>query len=163
MTISIDNRSDWELNHQYERLIEKTILESLHYEEFDEDCEISVSIVNNEEIKQINKQFRKIDKPTDVLSFPQLLFEEGGVVESQIVDVNEKDEVVLGDIVISIDKAIEQAQEYGHGLEREIAFLTAHSMLHLLGYDHIEAQEEKEMFAHQKEILKKIGISRKLE
>ena len=122
---------------------------------FQEECEISISIVDNEEIHQINKQFRGIDRPTDVLSFPQLTFEEG-----EIMDRNEKGEVVLGDIIISLERAREQAEEYGHSLKREIAFLTAHSMLHLLGYDHMEPEEEKEMFAKQKEILELAGIPR---
>ena len=95
------------------------------------------------------------DSPTDVLSFPQLTFEEG-----EIMDRNEKGEVVLGDIIISLERAREQAEEYGHSLKREIAFLTAHSMLHLLGYDHMEPEEEKEMFAKQKEILELAGIPR---
>ena len=111
--------------------------------------------MDNEEIHQINKQFRGIDRPTDVLSFPQLTFEEG-----EIMDRNEKGEVVLGDIIISLERAREQAEEYGHSLKREIAFLTAHSMLHLLGYDHMEPEEEKEMFAKQKEILELAGIPR---
>lgn len=111
--------------------------------------------MDNEEIHQINKQFRGIDRPTDVLSFPQLTFEEG-----EIMDRNENGEVVLGDIIISLERAREQAEEYGHSLKREIAFLTAHSMLHLLGYDHMEPEEEKEMFAKQKEILELAGIPR---
>ena len=135
--------------------MEKITLDSLKYEGFQEECEISISIVDNEEIHQINKQFRGIDRPTDVLSFPQLTFEEG-----EIMDRNEKGEVVLGDIIISLERAREQAEEYGHSLKREIAFLTAHSMLHLLGYDHMEPEEEKEMFAKQKEILELAGIPR---
>ena len=135
--------------------MEKITLDSLKYECFQEECEISISIVDNEEIHQINKQFRGIDRPTDVLSFPQLTFEEG-----EIMDRNEKGEVVLGDIIISLERAREQAEEYGHSLKREIAFLTAHSMLHLLGYDHMEPEEEKEMFAKQKEILELAGIPR---
>lgn len=156
MTILIDNRTEWILTEDIEDLIKKVISKTLTYEEFDEECEISISIVNNDEIRNINKQFRKIDSETDVLSFPQLTFEEG-----EFADVNEDDEIILGDIIISIDKAKEQANEYGHSLEREIAFLTAHSMLHLLGYDHVEDDEEEEMFAKQKEILIKAGIPRK--
>ena len=135
--------------------VEKACLETLKYEEFDEDCEISLSFVTNEEIHQINRQFRNVDAPTDVLSFPQLTFEEG-----EEADVNENGEIVLGDIIISVERAKEQAEEYGHGLKREIAFLTVHSMLHLLGYDHMEKDEEEDMFRRQKEILEIAGIPR---
>lgn len=154
MTVLIDIRTEG-LPEELEAVMEKIALDSLKYEGFQEECEISISIVDNEEIHQINKQFRGIDRPTDVLSFPQLTFEEG-----EIMDRNENGEVVLGDIIISLERAREQAEEYGHSLKREIAFLTAHSMLHLLGYDHMEPEEEKEMFAKQKEILELAGIPR---
>ena len=131
------------------------VLESLKFEDFDTQCEVSISIVDNSEIKNINKQFRHIDKETDVLSFPQLTFEEG-----EVADVNENDEIILGDIIISIEKAISQAEEYGHGLRREIAFLTAHSMLHLMGYDHMEPEERDIMFEKQEKILGNLGITR---
>ena len=90
-----------------------------------------------------------------VLSFPLLTFEEG-----EQADVNENDEIMLGDIIISIEKAISQAEEYGHGLKRELAFLTAHSMLHLMGYDHMEDDEREEMFEKQEAILNNLGITR---
>ena len=129
---------------------------SLLYENFEQKCEISVSIVTEEEIQKINKTFRNVDSPTDVLSFPQLTFEEG-----EIAQVNEKDEIILGDIIISIERAKKQSEEYGHSLEREIAFLTVHSMLHLLGYDHMQKEEEKEMFFKQEQILQQAGFFRK--
>lgn len=154
MTVLIDIRTEG-FPAELETVIEKIAVDSLRYEAFPEECEISVSIVDNEEIHQINKQFRGIDRPTDVLSFPQLTFEEGERMER-----NEDGEVVLGDIIISLERAREQAEEYGHSLKREIAFLTAHSMLHLLGYDHMTPEEEKEMFAKQKEILELAGIPR---
>ncbi len=153
MTIDIDNRTTFVWGEKWEKIIQKAIQTSLELEEFSTECEISVSIVTNKEIQAINQEFRNIDKATDVLSFPQLTFEEG-----EIADVNEKDEIVLGDIIISIDKAIQQAEEYGHSLEREIAFLTIHSMLHLMGYDHIEPEEEKEMIQKQKLILQKANF-----
>ncbi|NCC15140.1 MAG: rRNA maturation RNase YbeY [Clostridia bacterium] len=155
MTILIDNRTEEALSLELSQVIEKIIVDSLAYEGFEKPCEVSVSIVDNEEIRQINKQFRAIDRATDVLSFPLLTFEEG-----ELVDCNEKNEVLLGDIIISLERAREQAEEYGHSLKREIAFLTAHSMLHLLGYDHMDEEEEKEMFAKQREILNKAGIPR---
>ena len=155
MTVLIDNRTDFEITPETEKLFNDVIAESLRYEEFDPQCEISLSIVNNDEIKKINKQYRNIDAPTDVLSFPLLTFEEG-----EQADVNEKDEIMLGDIIISIEKAVSQAEEYGHGLKRELAFLTAHSMLHLMGYDHMEDDEREEMFEKQEAILNNLGITR---
>ncbi|MBR4934694.1 MAG: rRNA maturation RNase YbeY [Anaerotignum sp.] len=155
VNLLIDNRTEELLTAELEEAILKAAAESLKYEEFDENCEISVSIVDNEEIRQINKQFRNIDRATDVLSFPMLTFEEGEEAE-----VNENDEIILGDIIISLERAREQAEEYGHSLKREVAFLTAHSMLHLLGYDHMEPEEEAEMFRRQKEILIQAGFPR---
>ncbi len=153
MTIDIDNRTNFVWGEKWEEIIKKAVRTSLEVENFLTECEISVSIVTNEEIQAINREFRNIDKATDVLSFPQLTFEEG-----EIADVNEKNEIVLGDIIISIDKAQQQAEEYEHSLEREVAFLTIHSMLHLMGYDHMEPEEEKEMIQKQKLILQKTGF-----
>ena len=153
MTLLIDNRSDYELSEEMTEVFEKVCKESLIYEDFETDCEISLSIVNDEEIHEINKQFRNIDRPTDVLSFPQLTFEEG-----EEADVNENGEIVLGDIIISADRAREQAEEFGHSMKREMAFLAVHSMLHLMGYDHMEKEEEEDMFRRQKEILLNAGI-----
>ena len=150
MNLLIDNRTEELLSPELEEAILKAAAESLKYEEFDENCEISVSIVDNEEIRQINKQFRNIDRATDVLSFE----------EGEEAEVNENDEIILGDIIISLERAREQAEEYGHSLKREVAFLTAHSMLHLLGYDHMEPEEEAEMFRRQKEILIQAGFPR---
>ena len=155
MTLLIDNRTDFELTDEIKEMLEKVCLKSLQYEEFNEDCEVSLSIVTNDEIHDINKQFRNIDSPTDVLSFPQLTFEEG-----EEADVNENGEIVLGDIIISIDRAKEQAEEYGHSLKRELAFLSVHSMLHLMGYDQMVPEEEEDMFRRQKEILIEAGIPR---
>lgn len=154
MTVYIDNRSTFEWGEKWEEIVKKAVRTSLEYEEFEQRCEISISIVTNEEIQKLNKEFRNIDKATDVLSFPQLTFE-----EEEIADVNENDEIILGDIIISIEKAKEQAEEYGHSLEREVAFLTVHSMLHLMGYDHMEQEEEKEMFQKQEEILQQAGFT----
>lgn len=155
MTLLIDNRTDFEITEEFEKLFNDVVKESLRYEEFDPECEVSLSIVSNDEIQEINKQFREIDAPTDVLSFPLLTFEEG-----EQADVNENNEIMLGDIIISIDKAKAQADEYGHGLRRELAFLTAHSMLHLMGYDHMEEEEQTEMFKKQDDILNNLGITR---
>ena len=155
MTVLIDIRTEG-FPPELEAVMEQIAAVSLRYERFLEECEISISIVDDAEIQQINRQFRGIDRPTDVLSFPQLTFAEGEKMER-----NENGEVMLGDIIISLERAKAQAEEYGHSLKREIAFLTAHSMLHLLGYDHMEPEEEAEMFARQKAILEIAGIPRR--
>lgn len=155
MKVLIDNRIKLELPEDYKQIFDKTVEQTLKYEGIDWQCEVSISVVDNKEIRRINKQFRNIDKVTDVLSFPQLTFEEG-----EKPDVNEDGEILLGDIIISIEKALDQAEEYGHSLKRELAFLTAHSMLHLLGYDHMETDEEEEMNKKQNEILIEAGYPR---
>ncbi|MEG1869713.1 MAG: rRNA maturation RNase YbeY, partial [Oscillospiraceae bacterium] len=120
-----------------------------------EDCyEVSVSFINNEQIRQLNKEFRAKDIPTDVLSFP---LGQDGEYDKNV----DTDAYVLGDIAISIEKAMEQAELYGHSLQREIAFLTVHSMLHLLGYDHEEGGlAAVRMREKEESILKKLGLSR---
>lgn len=132
-----------EYKPEYEELIKKAVEETLKYEEFETDCEISVTFTDNENIKMLNKEYRDIDRETDVLSFP----------------MDESD--MLGDVVISLEKAKSQAEEYGHTMEREIAFLCVHSVLHLLGYDHETGEEdEKEMFGKQEAILCQMGQTR---
>ncbi len=116
----------------------------------DTELEFSVIIVDNKRIHEINKEYRGIDRPTDVISF--------ALEDSE--DVNIENYRILGDIYISIDKVKEQASEYGHSEKRELAFLTVHGFLHLLGYDHMKPEEEKIMFAKQEEILNGFGITR---
>ncbi len=135
-------------------LIRRAVLATLKYEGFDRDCEVSVTFTDNEGIHELNKKYRGVDKPTDVLSFP--LFDYDGVSEEPPVD-----EILnnLGDIVISLEKAKEQAEEYGHSYKRETAFLCVHSMLHLLGYDHEKSEEEdRDMRARQTEIMRIMGL-----
>lgn len=115
-----------------------------------EDTELSVTIVNNESIQQLNKAYRQKDVPTDVLSFP--LDDDGPAVEGM--------PVILGDIIISHEKVEEQANSYGHTLERELCFLLIHGLLHLIGYTHDNEIDEKEMFAKQRAILEEFGIER---
>lgn len=114
---------------------------------------VSVQIVDNQTIQQFNQTFRRVDRPTDVLSFPQWETDE------EIIELPDEP-TPLGDIVISLPKAKQQAAEYGHSLERELGFLAVHGFLHLLGYDHQDAEQEREMFAKQEAILQRIGLQR---
>lgn len=155
MTLLSDNRTEEVISDEIMAEVEKVALETLIYDEFDTECEVSLSFVNDDEIREINASFRNIDKSTDVLSFPQIDYD-----VDEVVMTNENGEIVLGDIIISVDTAKRQAEEYGHSLKREICFLTCHSMLHLLGYDHMTEEDEKEMFAKQRDILEKVGITR---
>ena len=149
MEILYSNETEHKVNYD---LIEKTIECSLEYEKFSKNTEISVTVVSLDEIHRINLEHRNIDRPTDVLSFPLIDFEKDKLPE------NEK--IYLGDIVLCYDKVLSQAEEYGHSVERELAFLTAHSMLHLMGYDHMVPEEEKVMFAKQEEIMQIMGLKR---
>lgn len=150
MDVLFENNTNEKINYE---LIEKVISESLKYEGISNNAEISVTIVDNEEIRKINNKFRNIDKATDVLSFPLIDFNAESLPE-------DNSKIYLGDIIISIERAEEQAEEYGHSLDREIGFLTAHSMLHLLGYDHMIQEEEKIMFKKQEDILNNLGLRR---
>lgn len=153
MQLLFDNNTEYNLDEITFNLMQQCIKESLILENFTDNVEISLSIVNNEEIKEINFLHRNINKETDVLSFP--LLDNFENVPSNILYP-----IPLGDIIISIDKAISQANEYGHSLQRELCFLTVHSMLHLLGYDHMTEEEEKVMFKKQDIILNKLNIKR---
>lgn len=124
-------------------------------EKFNKDTEVSVSFVSNDEIQHLNKMYRDKDAPTDVLSFP---LGENGDYENENTDAGF---TMLGDIVISLETAVKQAEMYGHSLEREVGFLTVHSMLHLLGYDHeLTPLDERIMREKEESILDKLGISR---
>lgn len=145
ISVLFDDRQDlMEINGDNEAAIERAVEAVLTEEECDGDFEISVSFVTNEEIKKLNKEYRNVDNETDVLSFP-MNEEFDGVT-------------ILGDIVISTQKIIEQADDFGHSPEREMIYLTVHSMLHLLGYDHMENDEKSAMRAKEKEIMKKLKI-----
>lgn len=117
-----------------------------------ERCEISVTFVDMEEIHALNKEYRDVDRPTDVLSFPQFYD-----LEDEIPEVGE---ICLGDVVICKDKAAEQAEEFGHSFEREIIYLFVHSVLHLLGYDHMEEDEKACMRAREEQIMEHLGVLR---
>ena len=151
-----------ELSEEIKKTIEACIEKSLEYEGCDFDAQVSVTICTNEQIHEINLEQRDIDAPTDVLSFPMLYFDENGDILDSDYDMD-GDFVILGDIVISKERAMEQAEEFGHSFKREMAFLTVHSMLHLLGYDHVDSEEEeKVMFGKQEEILNLLGITREV-
>lgn len=150
-----------EIEEEINNAIIKAIEETLRFEECDFGAEVSVTIVDNEEIQRINKEQRDIDNPTDVLSFPMLFFDEDGNAEIEEFELLENGNVFLGDIVISAERAKEQSEIYGHSFKREMAFLTVHSMLHLLGYDHVDTSEgERVMIEKQEKILENIGITR---
>lgn len=135
-------------------LIRKCCTAVLKFEDFTDDAEVSVSFIDNEQIRKLNLQYRDKDMSTDVLSFP--MGEDGNYDLN-----NETNAYILGDIVISLETAFKQAQIYGHSLEREIGFLTVHSMLHLLGYDHENDKlEALKMREKEEAILDKLGISR---
>lgn len=137
----------------------KEIEKLLHFaatkEDVEDSSEVSVTFVTNERIHEINREYREKDAPTDVISFAM---EELGEGEIQLIGVESPR--VLGDIIISIPKAKEQAEEYGHSFIRELGFLAVHGFLHLLGYDHMEKEEEEKMFSRQKEILDDYGLTR---
>lgn len=134
-------------------LIRKACIATLKLENFDYPAEVNVTLVNDETIKEMNSKFRNIDASTDVLSFP--------LGENGVYDINpETGAKMLGDIVISVEHALSQADLYGHGIEREVAFLTVHSMLHLLGYDHELGGLEKTIMREKEEkVLDALGLA----
>ena len=135
-------------------LIRSAILATLDYEDKEGHSEVSVTFTDNEGIREKNREFRDIDSATDVLSFPMYDIKNGDTPD-------EFAPCDLGDIVLSLERAEEQAVEFGHSYERECAFLTVHSVLHLLGYDHVDSEEEElEMREHQRVIMKKLGLER---
>lgn len=141
MDILISNNDMDTFTSKMEELVQKVVLHVITAEGIESAEEVSILITNNAEIQGLNAEYRDIDAPTDVLSFPM-------------------DDEYLGDIVISMEKVFEQAEEYGHSPERELAFLTVHGMLHLVGYDHIEEEERTQMRAREEEILNELGIIR---
>ncbi|MCR5632036.1 MAG: rRNA maturation RNase YbeY [Eubacterium sp.] len=168
MSIFISNESDIEYPKEYDDIIRDVVLGSIEFLKCPYECEVSVTLVDNDEIHEINKSERGIDSPTDVLSFPMLDFDKPNdlsYIEKYPQDYfnPETDELLLGDIVISLDKVKSQAEAYGHSDKREIAFLVAHSCLHLFGYDHIDENDRMEMEKLQNEILEKKGYTRDYE
>lgn len=143
--IYFDNRQDLiKIDEEIENIVEKSIEAALKEIEFTDDYEVSVSFVGDEEIHELNMDYRGVDRTTDVLSFP---------MDDEFTNM-------LGDIVININKVIEQANEYGHSEKREISYLTVHSTLHLMGFDHEEEEDKKEMRAVEDRVMEKLEISR---
>lgn len=155
LKIYFENQQDkLPLTYKMKMLVRAAVESTLDFEDFQNHCEVSVTFIDNEGIHELNKKYRNVDRPTDVLSFPLFDFE-GDTEEPPIDEVMSN----LGDIVISLEKAKEQAEEYGHSFEREVAFLCVHSMLHLLGYDHETSEEDEiEMRSKQTEIMKIMGL-----
>ena len=137
---------------ELKKLVARAIETTLEFEEIEDDCEVSVTFVGNTGIRRFNAEYRGIDRVTDVLSFP--IAEDGDLEEAF-----DGEKLCLGDIVLSLERAREQAQEFGHPFEREVAFLCVHSTLHLLGYDHETGEEdEADMRSRQREIMKIMGL-----
>lgn len=152
MKLIINNETNEDINIKND--LEKVIREVLTVEKVDQEkCEISLSFVDEEKIRQLNKDFRSIDRVTDVLSFPIEDF-----FNEDRENILEKPYLMLGDVVICLDVARKQADDLGHSFEREVMYLTCHSILHLLGYDHIEDDDKKIMRKREKEVMKNLGV-----
>lgn len=164
MTIQIDYETDRELGIDYAALAHEVADKILAMEGCPYDVQVNLVLTDNEEIKKVNTEFRNIQAPTDVLSFPMIPFEIPAdytlVEEDESYFDLDTDELLLGDIMISVDKVFDQAREYGHSVKREFCFLVAHSMLHLLGYDHMTPEEAEVMEQKQSRALEELGITR---
>ena len=164
MRIYLENEGDLELDLNYQEVAQRVGDAVLDYEQRPYESEVELLLTMDEEIREMNREFRDIDRATDVLSFPMIAYESPAdfafLEEDESFFDPDTGELMLGNIVISKQKVVEQAEEYGHTVEREYAFLIAHSMLHLLGYDHMEEEERAVMEKKQREILDGLGITR---
>jgi len=165
MTFYVENETDVTYDFNVEQIVKEVALEILDSEQCPYEVQINVLLTNNAGIQEFNREYRQIDRETDVLSFPNLDYEVPGdfeIDEDMEADYFDPDtgELILGDIIISVDKVAEQSENYGHSKKREFAFLVAHSMLHLCGYDHMEPTEAVVMEEKQEAALKKLGITR---
>ena len=164
MTVTIEGEQRPEFDFNYQSLAEEVIEAAIEWEEFPYEAEVNLLLVSLEEIHEINREHRQIDRPTDVLSFPMIPYESPGdfsKIEQDEDNFNpDTGEALLGDIVLCVDKVKEQAVSYGHSEKREFAFLILHSMLHLFGYDHMEPEEAAIMEQKQRDILEHMGILR---
>ena len=164
MSFYLEETCNIPFDFAYAKLAEDVIAFCLSHENFPYEAEVNLTLTDNEEIHRINLEYRQIDRPTDVLSFPMLPFEtpaDYSVAEDDesCFDLD-SGELLLGDIMISAERAAAQAEEYGHSVKREFCFLVAHSMLHLLGYDHMTPEEAADMEARQAKALEELGITR---
>ncbi|WP_249594845.1 rRNA maturation RNase YbeY [Peribacillus frigoritolerans] len=156
MILAIDFMDETnEVTEDAQQLVESILQFAARKENIEKDTELSVTFVDNDRIREINKEYRHKDSATDVISFA---LEEMGEEEVEIVGAEMPR--MLGDIIISIERTKEQAEEYGHSFDRELGFLALHGFLHLLGFDHMNEEDEKVMFTKQKEILEEYGLSR---
>ena len=140
-----------------EKLIKEVVSRVLEEEKVLPEVDVYITLTNNEEIHKINQEYRDVDRPTDVLSFPMYERDEIAGLKN---DTDDEIEKILGDIIVSIEKVREQAEEYGHSFERELAYLVTHGMLHLLGYDHMIEEEKAVMRKREEEILETLNITR---
>ncbi len=165
MTFYVENEVDFTFPFDMEEILKSVACDILETENCPFEAEVNLLLTDNEGIRGFNEEFRNIDRETDVLSFPNVDYETPGdfsVISDQDVDYFNPDtkELILGDIIISKDRVLEQAESYGHSVKREFAFLVAHSMLHLCGYDHMEEDEAKVMEEKQSACLNRLGITR---
>lgn len=160
-----ENETDIIFEFDTHKIIQLIVDEVLDMEGCEYEAQVNVILTDNEGIRAVNKEYRNLDKETDVLSFPNLEFKTPGFkdieerLDASVIDPD-TEELILGDIMISVDKVKEQAQNYGHSLKREFAFLVAHSMLHLSGYDHMTPEDAKLMEEKQETVLQKLNITR---
>lgn len=156
MKLYFENEQDkLPLTYKLKMLVRAAVEQALDYEQYGNPCEVSITFTDNEGIRKLNRKFRGINRATDVLSFPLFDYEGSG----EEPPINEL-KGMLGDIVISLERAAKQADEFGHSFEREVAFLTVHSMLHLLGYDHETGEEDElDMRRRQTEIVEQLGLA----
>lgn len=164
MTLLLELETEFDVDFDYKKVAEEVVEYALDYLECPYEAQVNLLITNNEEIRHINKEYRDIDMDTDVLSFPMIEYEEPGSFDSidESGDFFDPDsgELVLGDIIICAGKVFDQAEEYGHSVKREFAFLITHSILHLTGYDHMNEGDAALMEEKQEIILNKLGIKR---
>ncbi|WP_332690919.1 rRNA maturation RNase YbeY [Halalkalibacter lacteus] len=157
MNVIVDFNDETEtLTSEHQLLVEKIVKKTAEVERLEGDIEVSITIVDEKRIQEINKEYRNKDQPTDVISFA--LNEQSEDELDVVLDPDMPN--ILGDIIISASHVQMQAEEYLHSFERELGFLTVHGMLHLLGYDHMTEAEEKEMFSRQEDILTAYGLTR---
>ena len=165
MTVYIEKETDASFFEEYEDIIRTVAEASADYVDCPYETQVEVTLVDNVRIHEMNRSFREVDRPTDVLSFPMVDYETAG--DFSLCEAHPESyfgggggQLLLGDIVTSVEKVYEQAVSYGHSPKRELAFLVAHSMLHLFGYDHMEEEERVKMEQMQEEILTSLGFTR---